>query len=167
MKYTSSDLIAICSRVAADMLPALETALAPDSYYLGDLVESPIELQLGLAIEAYCQINYGSDYVAFAPHIERAQAIADNFTGAIIVPQFKFHGYRFDFCAFCSSGKSFFIECDGHEFHERTKQQAARDRSKDRAAQLVGHAILRFTGSEIYNKPRICAEEVVQLIERF
>lgn len=38
------------------------------------------------------------------------------------------------------------IECDGHEFHERTKRQAARDRSRDRAIQAFGYRIFRFTG---------------------
>jgi very-short-patch-repair endonuclease len=166
MKYTSADLVKICSHIAADMVPAIETALAPGSYHLAEMVESPIELQLALAIEAYSQISYGSDFVAFAPNMERAKLIADNFTGAIFVPQIEFGGYRFDFLASCYNQKNFFIECDGHEFHERTKKQAARDRSKDRTAQIAGFPILRFTGSEIYNRPRLCAEEVCLLINR-
>lgn len=43
------------------------------------------------------------------------------------------------------------VECDGHAFHERTKDQAARDRSRDRAMTLAGYTVMRFTGSEIYN----------------
>jgi len=51
------------------------------------------------------------------------------------------------------------IECDGHAFHEKTKQQAAHDKRRDRY--LSGHfdAILRFTGSEIYENPDRCACE--------
>lgn len=30
------------------------------------------------------------------------------------------------------------VECDGHEFHERTKAQAARDRERDRGLQGIG-----------------------------
>lgn len=52
------------------------------------------------------------------------------------------------------------VECDGHEFHERTKEQAARDRSRDRAATLSNYDILRFTGSQIWNDPWGCAGEV-------
>lgn len=52
------------------------------------------------------------------------------------------------------------IECDGHDFHERTKEQAARDRAKDRAALLSGQDQLRFTGSEIWRDPWECATQV-------
>ncbi len=53
------------------------------------------------------------------------------------------------------------IECDGHDFHERTKEQAAKDRSRDRRSQQAGFVILRFTGSEIYNDPMRCAAEAL------
>lgn len=45
------------------------------------------------------------------------------------------------------------VEIDGHDFHERTKQQAARDRSRDRALTAGGYKVLRFTGSEVYSDP--------------
>jgi very-short-patch-repair endonuclease len=44
------------------------------------------------------------------------------------------------------------IECDGHDFHEKTKEQAQRDKEKDRFLQSKGWLIARFTGSEIYRK---------------
>lgn len=53
------------------------------------------------------------------------------------------------------------VECDGHEFHERTKEQAARDRSRDRALQASGHTVMRFTGSELYRDPMGCVLEVM------
>jgi very-short-patch-repair endonuclease len=56
--------------------------------------------------------------------------------------------------------------CDGHAFHERTKEQAKRDRSRDRGAQLHGLPIFRFTGSEIWNDPMGCADEVLEFMER-
>lgn len=49
------------------------------------------------------------------------------------------------------------IECDGHEFHERTKQQASSDRARDRELLEMGLATIRFTGSDIHNYPRECA----------
>lgn len=52
------------------------------------------------------------------------------------------------------------VECDGHDFHERTKEQASRDRSRDRLAQDLGYQIHRFTGSELWRDPWACAEEV-------
>lgn len=62
------------------------------------------------------------------------------------------------------NGKHHFavVECDGHDFHERTKEQAARDRSRDRALQQCGYRIFRFTGSEIYRDPIACIHEVLE-----
>ena len=58
------------------------------------------------------------------------------------------------------------VECDGHEFHERTKEQAVRDRSRDRKAQMLGFAILRFTGSEIHRDPLGCALQIAAWAEQ-
>lgn len=53
------------------------------------------------------------------------------------------------------------VECDGHDFHERTKEQAARDRSRDRRLQAEGYRIFRFTGAELWRDPMACVKEVV------
>ena len=58
----------------------------------------------------------------------------------------------------------FAIELDGHDFHERTKQQAAQDRARERTIVRHGYIIHPFTGSEVYRNPRKCFEEVIQLI---
>lgn len=59
----------------------------------------------------------------------------------------------------------FAIECDGHDFHERTKQQAARDKQRDRDLQVAGFRIIRFTGSEIWSDAQECAGQVLQVVE--
>ena len=56
------------------------------------------------------------------------------------------------------------IECDGHDFHERTKEQAARDKQRDRALFCLGYPVMRFTGSEIVAGPVKCAESVMKWI---
>lgn len=53
------------------------------------------------------------------------------------------------------------VECDGHEFHEKTSEQAKRDKSRDRDLLSRGYPVMRFTGSEIYQCPLKCAEQVV------
>lgn len=58
------------------------------------------------------------------------------------------------------------VECDGHDYHERTKEQAARDRSRDRAFQSIGIPVFRFTGSEIHEDATKCAREVVRYLEK-
>lgn len=61
------------------------------------------------------------------------------------------------------------VEVDGHDFHERTKEQAARDRSRDRALLANGWQVLRFTGSEVWRDPDRCAAEIKRtlLTEKF
>jgi len=58
------------------------------------------------------------------------------------------------------------VECDGHEFHEKTKEQAAKDKSRDRALQSLGHLVFRFTGSEVWASPGDCATEVTSAMHR-
>ena len=59
---------------------------------------------------------------------------------------------------------SYAIYCDGHNFHERTKEQAARDRSIDRKLQQMGWHVFRFTGSEIYNSLNKCIATITKQI---
>jgi very-short-patch-repair endonuclease len=58
------------------------------------------------------------------------------------------------------------VECDGHDYHERTKDQAARDRQRDRQMQSEGLKVFRFTGSELYRDAIKCAGEVVSELYR-
>ena len=57
------------------------------------------------------------------------------------------------------------VECDGHDFHEKTKEQAKRDKRRDRHFITAGYHVLRFTGSEIVNDPHECVKDISKLIE--
>jgi hypothetical protein len=58
------------------------------------------------------------------------------------------------------------VEVDGHDFHEKTKEQAARDKSRDRAVLRVSRRpTVRFAGSEIHADPVGCVKEVIALLE--
>ena len=59
-------------------------------------------------------------------------------------------------------GVKLVVECDGHEFHEKTPEQAKKDKSRDRDLLSRGYPVMRFTGSEIYRYPLKCAEQVVR-----
>lgn len=56
------------------------------------------------------------------------------------------------------------IELDGHDFHERTKEQAQRDKSRDRILQELGWKAIRFTGSEVYADPIACVREAERIL---
>ena len=58
--------------------------------------------------------------------------------------------------------KKLIIECDGHEFHEKTKAQVAHDNERDLALKKLGYDILHFSGSQIYNESLKCAKEAYE-----
>jgi hypothetical protein len=70
--------------------------------------------------------------------------------------------FRIDF-AFFISGQRIAVELDGHDFHERTKEQARAEKSRQRALTAAGWHVLRFTGSEVYADPYRCLMEVEDL----
>ncbi len=78
-----------------------------------------------------------------------------------ITPQAQIGKYRVDFLIEDLPHKvRAVIECDGHQFHERTKEQARKDRSRDRDLQGEGYLVLRYTGSEIWADPMACVQDI-------
>jgi very-short-patch-repair endonuclease/nucleoside 2-deoxyribosyltransferase len=71
--------------------------------------------------------------------------------------------YRLDFL-FYTDGLKLAVEIDGHDFHEKTKEQAQRDKSRDRALTGAGFTVLRYTGSEIYRDAHSAVSEVLSFI---
>lgn len=140
--------------------------LAEEAGYLTGGAESPIERIFGIALlSALSEIREFSFDIRCSGDPAPEPDGSNNF----IVPQAVFNNgrYRVDF--FVQAGPSkkptkIAIECDGHDFHERTKEQAARDRQRDRWFQTKGIVILRFTGSEIWRDPMACAEQVVEIV---
>lgn len=133
---------------------------------LEPICESPIEIMLAAALLIDFSIGEGIRKTE-APFIRLQLQNEINLEDAIVVlvPQYKWEGYRIDF-AICSKyvDGPIFVECDGHDFHERTKDQAARDRLKDREIQQAGIPILRFTGSEIYRDPGKCGHQIITFV---
>ena len=126
--------------------------------------ESPIEAKFLTALFDHCAFD---DAVFIAKHQHPFITTRDN--RLRVGCQVKFDKYRVDFMMvkFHPNGTGTFliIECDGHEFHERTKEQARRDRSRDRMMTAAGARVLRFTGSEIHQNPDSCVGEVATIIE--
>ncbi|WP_421662298.1 DUF559 domain-containing protein [Lysinibacillus telephonicus] len=60
----------------------------------------------------------------------------------------------------------FAVECDGHEFHEKTKEQVRSDRFRERCLMKEGYTVVRFAGSEIFDDAQKCALEVWEIIEK-
>lgn len=85
-----------------------------------------------------------------------------------IRPQVKWGRYRFDFLLNALTADDdtspLVVECDGHDYHERTKEQAARDRSRDRQVQAAGALVFRFTGAEIHADADGCADQCIEYL---
>lgn len=144
-----------CSVVIADR--------ASPSDYFSKKTESPIERAFYTAFDLMHGLWYGRanpseglSTTNLAPQI-------------FIQPQVQIGEFRVDFLCGWNIGDrrftSVIVECDGHEFHERTKEQAARDKSRDRVLAEGAARVLRFTGSEIYKDPCACAAEVLQILD--
>lgn len=58
----------------------------------------------------------------------------------------------------------FVIEIDGFEYHDRTKELAAKDKQKDRFYLSRGYIPIRFAGTEVYKDPLSCVRETMQII---
>lgn len=90
--------------------------------------------------------------------------------GITIYPQMKIGKYCADFVASVKdySGGEIVgvIECDGHDYHERTKEQARHDKERDRYFQSIGLLVLRYTGSEIYRDPVMTAAGALGILHQ-
>lgn len=76
-----------------------------------------------------------------------------------------FNGYIPDFVINMNGAEQgYVIEIDGHEWHEKTKEQAMNDRKKDRAYIKKGYFPVRFTGYEVYHNPDACVFELLEMI---
>jgi very-short-patch-repair endonuclease len=60
--------------------------------------------------------------------------------------------------------KFLIVECDGHEFHEKTKKQVEYDKQRERSLIKLGYKIVRFSGSEIYKDHIKCAKEALNIL---
>jgi very-short-patch-repair endonuclease len=129
--------------------------------------ESEIEKLLLSAIIACFNEEYW-DFEIFDNGITDTE-ISELKNSVIIVPQAKIDRFRADFliATRCSDRRSYVVvECDGHEFHERTKEQSERDKSRDRRLLELGYMTVRFAGSEIWRSAYSCACELRRIVDK-
>lgn len=120
-----------------------------------EICESPIEKMLVI------ELNKLKGYL----HMKKAETIISRQN----VIKVKNKEYRVDIWVktFLKDGSEIdvIVECDGHNFHEKTKEQAAKDKKRDRDLTSLGFRIMRFTGSEIFEDASGCSFEVMETIE--
>lgn len=90
------------------------------------------------------------------------------FFTSLIIKSFAdpINGYIPDFVVenTCFDYYKFVIEIDGHQWHEKTKEQALNDRKKDRAYLKNNIIPIRFTGAEVFHEPEACIRETLEVI---
>jgi very-short-patch-repair endonuclease len=70
--------------------------------------------------------------------------------------------FRIDF-VIVGGSREIAVEVDGHDWHEKSKEQIARDRRKDRFLQLNGYFVATFTGYEIWRDAKRVEREILQI----
>lgn len=133
------------------------------------VAQSPIEKIMGEAL-SIIHVLYFDGYGDCPWLVELRDKQEDESGGWLwrVTPQFKVGAYKVDFLVECSlcPDKKLAVECDGHDFHEKTKAQAQHDKSRDRCLLSNGVATMRFTGSEIFNDPCGCVLEVARYFQQ-
>lgn len=134
--------------------------IVPDSYV--PTVESPIERAMFSALQKVGAEEFDFDILFFTDESRRLGIPVR------ILLQYPIGDYRADFVVRCTYDDKrklrIVVECDGHDFHERTKEQASHDKRRDRLFQRLGYQVFRFTGSDITKDANGCAREVMQTV---
>jgi hypothetical protein len=124
-----------------------EYACSEERYHDELGVESPIEAIFLAALDTAGEwegtLSFKVSHARNATEEERLKAKPLHERPDLIVsPQKQIGEWRVDFFIQyrrdLGDWKSLVVECDGHDYHERTKDQAARDRSRDRAMTVSG-----------------------------
>lgn len=164
-----SDPVARCMFVESEARRALtvvahsrsdvEDAIRSDAYR----TDSPIEAQFATWFSAARGHQLSLGNARFALQL-RPQTWVECESGA---------RYRVDFvmepmdewlrAALCRAGLSLRIgiELDGHDFHERTREQVIERNRRDRDLSGMGWRVLHYSGSELRRNPMVAVAEVL------
>ncbi len=119
--------------------------------------ESPIEELMAAHLSGF---SFGYDVRApvLDRWTDRSFTLPDHMAESVlyVLTQAPLGPYRVDFLVLLKVAGDVMrvaIECDGHDFHEKTKEQASRDKARDRFMQAEGIPVFRYTGSEIFRAP--------------
>lgn len=131
--------------------------------------DSPIEVMF-LAAWSRLRAGWGFEHVR---HDRKSCRSLFSFDNGLLVEriatQYKVGPYKLDFWIEQDVGerkKAIAVECDGFAFHDATKEQAARDKARDRFLTMSGLNVLRFAGTEIFANADKCVGEAAVFLER-
>lgn len=143
------------------LLPLIKSNVFPE-FWNDESIKSPIEQIFITAFQIYCNQKEKQQIYLF-PQKE-------------IIYNGKKYYLDFEFNADDLMTKNFFnkniknkkfklaIECDGYNFHKKTKKQVQYDNEREFDLKMAGYDVLRFSGSQIYNNPLKCAKDTYKYI---
>lgn len=124
------------------------------------VLQSPLERQLYLELSR-TYIRFQTQYPLnwFGQNISiEGKAYGDrnnNFKEVLTVVDFYIEKRQTKLCVYT----------DGHTYHERTEEQAQRDRNIDRKLQELGFQVLRYTGKEVIESTDKIINDIKKWIE--
>ncbi len=104
---------------------------------------------------------------------------------ASIIPQHEIGNYRADFMvnpigyfvnhpfnlfpdsllfSLSRSLQCFVVEIDGFEWHDKTPEQAERDKGRERFIQQQGYKLFRYAAREVLRDPKKCVVDIEELV---
>ena len=115
--------------------------------------DSPIERMMYLALMHTYRFSYSSFYFVMTPQYKMKRGKGSFYYG-------DFH------ISFGDAGKrvTAIVEVDGHEFHEKTKEQVRKDKARERFMTTQVDHVIRFSGSEVFSGAVECANEVFEIL---
>lgn len=145
----------------------LGSKLSVALYDINEVLDSPMEARMLSAIISSC-----GDVSLRLVHGDKRQILVmgdkdSQMHGTTIHMQREFGPYVADFVVSKyqifpdhSLYSSVVVEVDGHDFHEKTKSQASKDKKRDRFFASEGIHVLHFSGSDVFRSAGDCANEV-------
>ena len=131
----------------------IKQGIFPATFY--EDIQSPIEQIFKTAFDLYMDLT-GKEYIFLFSQtpikINKKKYIAD------------FYFEEDEYVNRFNTDKKIVIECDGHDFHQKTKEQVKHDNEREYDLKMAGYEIIRFSGSQIYNEPFKCAEDTYNFI---
>jgi hypothetical protein len=124
-------------------------------------LQSPLERKLFLALnkkyirfEAQYPLNWKGENISIAG--KSYNNPKNNFKEVLTVADFYIEKRDVKLCVYT----------DGHTYHERTEEQAQRDKRIDRKLQELGFQVLGYTGKDVNENTDIIVAEIKKWIEK-
>lgn len=126
------------------------------------MMESPIEAAFWVWWSALAHAgDIDGDYVTLRPQSDVECVIAKRRyrLDFELCPK---DGFRERAQALGMSLPRFAVELDGHDYHERTREQVTQRNQRDRDLQADGWTVLHYSGSELFRDPEGCVSSAFE-----